>query len=185
VKRNDPAYRPLPMFPTKFGATSPQSPLRAGLCFRAMVYRCGHDPIKDVTSLCGPGNLGRVAANGGLLGHVRLKQRDHLVDFSVGNWRREAECGLTTGCCAEDGLPDGTPLPPPEWTAPPLPDYFLESWARLTTPWRPVGRPDIGEAWYGPFSGSPWKGAPLPDRELVDFVRRRLDAFEIRKRLAI
>ena len=114
-----------------------------GLHIGALLYRAGADPMRDIVAFCGPGNAGY-----GNLFHSWIELDDHILDFSVGDWRSVAASGTE--------ITFGTqPLPPVQWTER-LPNYWCRPRTELTGPWRADGTPAPGEAWYGPFNGDPF-----------------------------
>ena len=67
---------------------------------------------------------------------------DELIDFTCGDWPTldpRAELGETG-------------LGPVQWQSPP--PTFVWATRGLFDDWQPHGEPDIGELWYGPWSGS-------------------------------
>jgi hypothetical protein len=117
--------------------------VRSRLVWGGMLYRAGPDEISDVVAYVGPGNaaLWRVPGTGSIA-HAWLEVGADLVDFSPGDWREKPALVLDNEL---DLLLNGVPLPPIQWTALP-PDYFWQSKASLTDPWRPVRTPDLGQA---------------------------------------
>jgi hypothetical protein len=99
----------------------------------AMLYRAGPDPIADVIAFCGPGN-----AADGPRSHDWLTVGDDLVDFSVGDWRPLSDLEWY----GRDHLP------PIQWTASALPDFWWRPKSMFLNAWRQRGEPQIGEAWY-------------------------------------
>jgi hypothetical protein len=79
--------------------------------------------------------------------HAWIEVGDDIIDFSVGDWHRadpvEAERSI--------GL---DPMEPEQWTVT-LPSYWCKPRAVLADPWRPVGTPALGKAWYGPYGDDP------------------------------
>ena len=110
----------------------------------AMLYRAGPNEMSDVVAFCGPGNAG-YWTDYGAAAHCWLVAGDDLIDFSVGDWQ-EQHAFLAGG--RYDRLPNGAALPPIQWTAPPLPEFWWRPAATFTNPWRPTGTPPIGTAWY-------------------------------------
>jgi hypothetical protein len=111
----------------------------------AMLYRAGPHPRNDILCFCGANNEARETADG-VLAHYWLIASDQLIDFAVGDWRRE---DVFMRDNPHDRLPDGTALPPIQWAAP-VPDFWWRPAADLTDPWRPSGEPPLGTAWYRP-----------------------------------
>jgi len=107
--------------------------IAADLHIGSALCRVGPDPYRDVIAFCGPGNAGR-----GTQFHAWLEVGDDILDFSVGEWQRL----------------DARTVAPAQWTAT-LPEYWCRPRAELVGAWRPVGVPDLGVAWYGPYSGDP------------------------------
>jgi len=126
----------------------------AELMIGAMIYRAGPDERRDVIAFCGPHNQAYLRGidadlergirnipgidNGGFLGHVWIKSRNSLVDFSPSDWPALAEV-----------FQDMDGLGAIEWQAKP-PAFYWQSWESLTEPWRPTGSPEIGRVWYKP-----------------------------------
>ncbi|MET4034930.1 MULTISPECIES: hypothetical protein [unclassified Bradyrhizobium] len=104
----------------------------------SLVCRVGPDERRDVVAFCGPQNAGY-----GRGYHAWIEIADDIIDFSVGDWSRadptDAERSL--------GL---DPWGPVQWTVT-LPSYWCKPRDTLVDPWRPVGTPALGEAWYGPY----------------------------------
>ena len=122
-------------------------------CVGGMLYRAGPDALGDTMAVCGPGNAGQMI-DGHFIGHVWLGLDDELVDFSCADWPDLDPRG--------ELLVAGIDLPPVQWRAPP-PTFV---WAtKGLFDWQPVGSPDIGELWYGP-----WRG-PQP----IDFFETLMD----------
>ena len=122
-------------------------------CVGGMLYRAGPDALRDTMAFCGPGNAGQMI-DGHFIGHVWLGLDDELVDFSCADWPDLDPRG--------ELLVAGIDLPPVRWRAPP-PTFV---WAtKGLFDWQPVGSPDIGELWYGP-----WRG-PQP----IDFFETLMD----------
>jgi hypothetical protein len=113
----------------------------ARIAFGGMVYRVGPHPERDVVSFCGPGNVGQLHPDGGMLGHCWIENGDDVLDFSVGDWRT---------CCPEDELILG----PVQWEIEP-PEYF---WLPKNSVNAIAGQhiPELGRAYY-----TGWRG-PTP-----------------------
>ena len=88
---------------------------------------------------CGPGNAGY-----GSHFHAWIEVDEHILDFSVGDWQRL----------------DAIAEQPAQWTVT-LPEYWCRPRRELVDPWRPVGVPDLGCAWYGPYGGDAFVKAEL------------------------
>jgi hypothetical protein len=114
----------------------------ATLHIGSLICRVGPDEYRDVVAFCLDGNAGY--GNGY---HAWIGIGDDILDFSVGDWRsidpvvHERAAGLT-------------PWEPVQWTVT-LPNYWRKSRAAVADPWRPVGTPDLGAAWYGPYDDDP------------------------------
>jgi hypothetical protein len=111
----------------------------------SMLFRAGPDPLRDVVAFCGAGNAGHGSASGEFLGHVWLRVGDDLVDFTPGDWRREAELIEATGATGDN-------FGAIQWRAEPEP-YHWASYADTTASWRSTGEPKVGGVWYGPWGG--------------------------------
>jgi hypothetical protein len=118
----------------------------ATLYVGSLLYRVGPDPRRDVVAFCGPGNAGFSLPDGSKVFHTWLGVGDDLVDFSVGDWPRLDTLG---GEIRVFGAP---PLGPIQWTITP-PQYWWRPSIEMMRPWRSVGTPALGEAWYGPYDG--------------------------------
>ena len=97
--------------------------------------------MADVVAYCGLYNIGYVDTF--MLGHLWTELGDDLIDFSCGDWHREAEWQVQTA-------PDG--LPPITWQVEP-PQYLWQKAAPLKKAWRKIGQPALGEDRYGPWQG--------------------------------
>lgn len=115
--------------------------------FGSMLYRAGPDPEWDVVAFCSYGNAGSFT-DSAYLGHAWIEVEGCLVDFTVGDWRKQHEGCITLG--AEMGVDDTDKLI--NWTAPLLPDFFWQDAHKLMCNWRSEGEPPLGEAWYGPLT---------------------------------
>ena len=114
----------------------------AKLAYGAMLYRAGYDPMADVVAYCGLYNIGYV--DNFMLGHLWTELGDDLIDFSCGDWHREAEWQVQVA-------PDG--LPPITWQVEP-PQYLWQKAAPLKQAWRKIGQPALGE--YRTVRGRAW-----------------------------
>jgi hypothetical protein len=103
-----------------------------------MVYRAGPDEIRDCIAFCGPQNAGCFSPADEFLGHYWIITGNELIDFSVGDWRRESDLLYSQ---ADEALE------PVQWTAPPLPDFWWDGQRAFT---QPPGQhtPPLGSAWY-------------------------------------
>ena len=114
------------------------------LALGGLVYRAGPDPIRDVVSYCGPGNLGQMIGDD-WVGHYWIQSGTDVIDFSVGDWRKAMSPDLM-----HPALPDD--LGSIQWTVKP-PEFF---WVPETTVTPIAGQytPEIGRAyytgWWGP-----------------------------------
>ena len=155
-----------------------------------MLYRVGPDPMRDVVAFYSPGNFGCIR-DGRFLGHSWLRVGDDLVDFSVGDWRKENEL-LGTAHRRRAGRAA-------TWTIEP-PDYFWAPWADFMPPVPAViagkiGKiwtPDIGRAVYPGFNGSDADRRQLaePNDTMMELLQLALPAiieqakrFELRQRV--
>src|SRR5262249_33701205 len=114
----------------------------------SLLYRVGPDPYRDVVAFCGQGNAGYdIGANAAIF-HTWIVAGNNIADFSVGDW---------PGLSQEVRLPGMPALGPIHWTIPTPPPYWWRPRAELTEPWRSTGTPALGEVWYGPFNGDPFR----------------------------
>jgi hypothetical protein len=109
----------------------------------SMLYRVGPDPIRDVVAFCGPGNVGKIVNDDLGLYHAWVSVGGYIADFSVGEWRHFHSRHKATYL--------GALLGPIQWTITP-PAYWWRPRGKLIGPWRPTGVPELGVAWYGPFT---------------------------------
>ena len=116
--------------------------LPAHLVPGSVIYRAGPDPVADVVSYHGVGNVGYFT-EGGLYGHVWNELRGEIVDLSTGDWRREGDLIVEL-------FPDG--LPPVQWQVEP-PEFLWQPAGPLKSAWQPIGAPTlVGQFWYGPWA---------------------------------
>jgi hypothetical protein len=100
----------------------------ASLHIGSLLCRVGPDPRRDVVAFCGPGNAGY-----GQLFHAWAEVDDHMLDFSVGDWRRL------------DGIiPLGRGFAPIQW-ATTLPEYWCKPRSAVVDPWPGARHPALGE----------------------------------------
>ena len=85
--------------------------------------------------------------------------RDEIADFSVGDWRAEADLIYENTVDTADRA-----LGPIEWWVSP-PPFIWQSAASLKTAWRSYGEPMIGQSWYGA-----WSHCRMPDFASFDHV---------------
>jgi len=103
---------------------------------------------------CHHNNVGRLI-DGGLCGHVWNELDGDIIDFSSGDWLGEA-------ALLAEFYPDG--LLPLQSTVGP-PDYLWQPAGPLKSAWRAMGRPALGQFWYGP-----WASEELPDTEEISDI---------------
>ena len=111
-----------------------------------MMYRAGHDEMRDVVAFVGPGNVG-CFHNGMFHGHQWLQVGDTLVDFSPGQWKSATEILVQA---FEDGL--GAV----DWVVEP-PEFFWGPWNSFMPPASVAGTfwtPALGRAVYTGFRGT-------------------------------
>jgi hypothetical protein len=121
--------------------------IQAELALGGMVYRAGPDEWRDVMAFCGPGNVGTFGPHG-FLAHYFIVSGSDIVDFSVGDWKVDVDT------LPEVRPPGEAPLPPIQWTAPPLPDFFWDDRSNFQPETGPGATPALGRAWYTGFDGS-------------------------------
>ena len=109
----------------------------------SMLYRVGPDPVRDVVACCGPDNIGKIVNDDCALYHAWVSVGGYIADFSVHEWRHFHS--------RHKASYPGAPLGPIQWTITP-PAYWWRPRGKLTGPWRPTGVPELGVAWYGPFT---------------------------------
>jgi hypothetical protein len=139
-----------------------------------MLYRPGHDQVRDTMSYCGKRNTG-YCVDGGMFGHIWNEVGNDLIDFSCGDWVHEAEMQVLL---LPDGLGDLVFEKVP-------PSYLWRGSSSLKANWREFGSPRSGEFWYGP-----WIGAK-PDMSDLDWslevafgqIEHNLLEFRLRERL--
>jgi hypothetical protein len=150
--------------------------LPAHLVFGSMLYRAGPDAMVDVMAYTGPHNTGCLI-HGGMLGHIWIELGEDLIDFSCGDWQQEAKMLHLID-------PDG--LPPIMWQVLP-PDYLWQSAAPLKAAWQRLGQPDLGQFWYGKWTGKLPSDLRHP-QEIVDLamgaVRQAAERLHLADRLA-
>ena len=131
------------------------------LALGGLVYRAGPDPIRDVVSYCGPGNLGQMIGDD-WVGHYWIQSGTDVIDFSVGDWQKSMSPDLM-----HPALPDD--LGPIQWTVEP-PEFF---WMPETTVTPIAGQytPEIGRAYY-----TGWWGPTPPVEVNYREVRATLDS---------
>jgi hypothetical protein len=120
-----------------------------------MVFRAGPDDRRDVLAFCGPGNQG-CSVNGIFLGHYWIVEDDDYIDFSVGDWRENAEMCKEAWHQADERQLCGESLDAIQWTAPELPDFFWTDRVNLTVSPQVNCKqhtPALGQAWYSGFRG--------------------------------
>jgi len=123
-----------------------------------MLYRAGHDPMRDTIRFCLMNQMGGYL-HGKLVGHVWNEIDAEIADFSSGDWVNES-----TGCAIND-LGD-TKYGLVEWHVDATPPPFIWQSARsLKSEWKPHGVPKLGHIWY-----SGWVGNRLPDYTSHDGV---------------
>jgi hypothetical protein len=122
------------------------------VCVGGMLYRARNNELRDTVSFCGPGNAGQMF-HSSFVGHIWLQLDDEIIDFTGGDWP-----SLDAGVHQLDNMG------PIQWRV--RPPTFV--WAsRKLFDWKPVGRPKLGELWYGRWSGEP---VPSLFDNLVDQV---------------
>jgi hypothetical protein len=123
----------------------------AELTAGSLLFRAGFDPTRDVCAFHGPNNTGIVDRNGFLLGHIWLEMDGEIIDFTSGDW---------DAITAADADIEPTGLGEVVWVRSP-PEFV---WANKTLfKWKPVGAPELGECWYGPFSSE----ISIPPNDLI------------------
>lgn len=131
----------------------------AQIALGGLVYRVGLDEKRDVVAFCGPGNVGMIHPQFGILGHCWLMSGADLIDFSVGDWRNQRP-------------EDEDLLGPLQWSITP-PSYF---WLPRTSV-EPKGRvwtPAIGSAIYTGWVGPSPVSSVEEIGEQLNFERVRL-----------
>ena len=108
----------------------------------SMLCRVGPDPQRDVVAFCGPMNKGQIY-NNQFAGHCWLYHADMIYDPSVGSWR-------DLDAVKTEMQAFGHSLGVVQWDVT-LPSHWFKPVTDLERPWRPIGTPEIGKAWYGPF----------------------------------
>jgi hypothetical protein len=126
--------------------------LDSAITFGSLIYRAGLDPSRDVCAFGDASNTGRVSENY-FLGHVWIEMGGEIIDFTSGDWD-------TIKATDADFYPTG--LGEVVWSAPP-PEFIWANAALLKRDWKPIGAPDPGQCWYGPFEGE----APTLDDTLA------------------
>ena len=114
-----------------------------------LVYRVGPDERRDVIAFCGPGNVG-IATDIGIRAHYFLTTGGgEIVDFSVGDWKRDDERWRVI---VKD-YGDDSYLGPIQWAIDP-PAFHWDDANKFR---RPAGStlytPELGQAWYTGFRG--------------------------------
>jgi hypothetical protein len=136
-----------------------------------MIYRAGHDEMRDVVAFVGPGNAG-CYHNGAFQRHMWLKVGDTLVDFSPGKWKSETELRAV------------------DWVVEP-PEYFWGPWDSFMPPASVAGTfwtPELGRAVYTGFRGSAAERALLenPRDEFIPMLEiAMLQQLSMAKRLEL
>lgn len=123
--------------------------LPAEMVFGSVLYRAGPDSFRDVMAYRDHDNLGRLH-EWGMQGHVWLEWDGDLIDFSVGNWVKEAE--ILQMADPQYDPRTGALLEGIQWDVVP-PDYLWRPAAGLKRAWRAWGVPGVSEYWYGGWEG--------------------------------
>lgn len=137
--------------------------------FGSMIYRAGPHPQWDVVAFCSYSNTARLDESG-YLGHAWIEVGDDLVDFTVGDWKPQAQRCVQLGTEAGEDCADK----PITWTAPDLPDFFWRPRNVLKGSWKPSGEPDLGEAWYGPLGCKPGQAADM-NAKIISYIDDSMD----------
>jgi hypothetical protein len=116
------------------------------LVFGGLLFRAGPDPLRDLLCFCGPNGQGCVIA-GKIFAHQWIQSGRNIVDFSVGDWREDAERPANEVEAHQSGIKDFAI----QWTAPELPDFVWTDREHLTQ----GGHPAVGQARYTGFTRNP------------------------------
>jgi hypothetical protein len=145
------------------------------LVYGSMLYRAGHDQVRDTMGCCGKRNTG-YCIDGGMLGHVWNEVGNDLIDFSCGDWVDEAQMQASL---YPDGLGDSVREVPP-------PSYLWRGSSALKANWREFGSPRLGEFWYGPWHGAkPNMSNDLSLKVAFGQIDHNLAQFLLRERLNV
>ena len=113
----------------------------------SLLYRVGKHRRRDTWRLALPDiNLGGMF-DGYIRGHVWIEVGEDIVDFSSGDWIVDANNMYEADTTGEEQK-----LGRIDWLVQP-PNYIWTSKQKLTSGWKRIGFPKLGEIWYGDWIG--------------------------------